>query len=77
MTMTMVYKIDNTGDIVEHAIYSLEPDEAVLAAWRQDQGDYNTWTYDKFKDHVKKDKFGYICGNFWAQFTTSFITVNV
>ena len=43
----------NTGE--EHH-YTCSPKTAVIAAWRQSKGDFNTWDYEKFNDEVKETK---------------------
>lgn len=42
---TEVKRIRDNGNIETVATYSLPPAEAVVAAFRQSKGDFNTWDY--------------------------------
>lgn len=47
--------------------YTLEPAKAVMAAYAQDQGDFNTWDYDKrYANMVKVGKLTVTCGDWSA-----------
>ncbi len=51
----------------EFCYYSkdLDPKEAVIAAYAQDNGDWNTWLYpDKYGIKVRETELCYICGDF-------------
>lgn len=37
---------------LEERVYTLPPEQAVVAAWRQSKGDWATWDYHKFSDRV-------------------------
>lgn len=42
----------------------LSPQEAVIAAYAQEHGDYNTWEYfDKYKVLVERGKLTITCGD--------------
>lgn len=38
---------------LEERVYTLPPEQAVVAAWRQSKGDWATWEYHKFADVVR------------------------
>jgi uncharacterized protein YutD len=50
----------------EERVYTCSPDEAVLAAYAQEHGDWNTWDYqDKYSKLLKKGQYTYLCGD-WS-----------
>ena len=54
----------NTGETIT---FSCAPKEAVIAAYAQSLGDWNTWTYaDKYGDAVVSGKRTVACGDFAA-----------
>lgn len=68
--MTKVYNLENP-DLVW--IYSLPPDEAVIAAYEQQtKKNYNTYNYKKPNNHEQylKTKYGHVCGDFYSKETT-------
>lgn len=46
--------------------YSLPPVKAVIAAWRQEQGDWSTWEYEKFTSEVRSGERTVCCGDWCA-----------
>ena len=62
--MTKVLNL-NTG---KHTTYSLPPKEAVVAAYEQSLGNFNTWQYKAFADHPKarRGQYSVSCGDFAA-----------
>jgi hypothetical protein len=53
-----------TGEFL-HYSRSLDPREAVIAAYAQDKGDWNTWLYsEKYGDKVLETNLCFICGDF-------------
>ena len=68
--------IDASAAIVTHVLdlrtgtytytYTLPADQAVVCAWYQDQGDYNTWGYDFNKAIFHPSGRSVHCGNFSA-----------
>ena len=47
--------------------YSCSPREAVIAAYAQSRGDWNTWQYkEKYDKLVEEGEFTIICGDFAA-----------
>jgi hypothetical protein len=65
--MTNVYNPDRPDFC---AVYSLSPDQAVIAAYEQFvNGNQNTWTY-RNPDHYtgyKRTAHGHYCNGFWAK----------
>lgn len=57
-----------TGE--EHAIYSLPPKEALVAAWEQHHKNFNTWEYAKKMEAnhypLKQETFGWTLGKFYV-----------
>jgi hypothetical protein len=52
----------------EHATFSLNARESVIAAYAQSRGDLNTWNYEsKYGKLARKTKYGWTCGKYWAQ----------
>ena len=52
----------------KHVTYSLPPEEAVVAAYEQNRGNFNTWQYAAFADHPKarRGQYSVSCGDFAA-----------
>ena len=52
----------------KHAKYSLPAKEAVVAAYEQSLGNFNTWQYKAFADHPKarQGQYSVSCGDFAA-----------
>lgn len=52
----------------KHQVYSLPPEEAVIAAYEQSRGNYNTWQYAAFADHseTRRGQYSVSCGDFTA-----------
>lgn len=60
MNMTSVYEIDHKGIVSVLATYSLEPYEALKAAYLHKIKKYmKTWNYDKTKLDIKETSNGY------------------
>lgn len=56
------------GDEVQ--VFSIGPREAVICAYAQSLGDYNTWGYESRYGHkVAMGTYGWCCGEFWAKLT--------
>ena len=55
-------------DTGKHTTYSLPPEEAVVAAYEQSLGNFNTWQYKAFADHpeARRGQYRVSCGNFSA-----------
>lgn len=62
--MTEVLNLE-TG---KHSTYSLSPKEAVVAAYEQSRGNYNTRQYAAFAEHpeARRGQYSVLCGNFTA-----------
>lgn len=60
--MTTVYTL---GGQVEQ-VFNLPPKEAVIAAYEQSKGNYNTWTYPDNPDYLVWGKRTVCAGNFAA-----------
>lgn len=46
-------------------VYTCSPREAVIAAYAQSKGDYNTWDYEKkYGEIVVETERTLLCGNF-------------
>ena len=67
MTVTTVYNLDTE----EETVFTLPPDQAVVAAFEQRRlrRNFETWDYPSPSDHsdYKRTKHGHVCGNFWAK----------
>jgi hypothetical protein len=53
----------------EKQLYTCSPKEAVIAAYAQSLGDYNTWDYNKKYNHLIRESpasLGISCGDFSA-----------
>ena len=52
----------------KHVKYSLPPEEAVVAAYEQSLGNWNTWQYKAFADHpeARRGQYSVSCGDFAA-----------
>jgi len=49
-------------------IFSLPPKQAVMAAYAQSLGDYNTWEYEqRYGKLPQRATYGWLCGEFWAK----------
>jgi len=44
--------------------YSCDPKMAVIAAYAQSLGDFNTWDYDKYNNLVEEGELTFFCGDF-------------
>lgn len=56
---TNIFKCDGDGNIVQLAVYSLNPEEALIAWIYQNlRNDFNTWDYPKHMKGVKPCKRG-------------------
>ena len=66
--LTDVYDMETCGI---YASYSLEPKQAIIAAWEQYHKNFNTWEYAKKLEqefyHLNKTKHGYTLGKFWVK----------
>lgn len=61
--MTSVFNLA-TG---ESRFYTCSPEEAVIAAFAQERGDWETWNYRRrYAYHVRKSQHGVSCGNWVA-----------
>lgn len=50
-------------------VYSCTPRQAVIAAFAQDRGDWNTWDYETRYGHlVENGRWHFFCGDFAARF---------
>ena len=61
--MTTVTNL-STGETL---IYSLLPEQAVIAAFESSKGNNNTWTYKDSKAQVTRGKHTVACGDFCAR----------
>ena len=53
---------------MEKKIYSCSPREAVIAAYAQAKGDWNTWDYEKRYDYLVEEALHtFLCGD-WSVF---------
>jgi hypothetical protein len=53
---------------LEKVYYTCKPKEAVIAAYAQESGDYNTWDYESRYSHlVEEGKAIWVVGN-WSVF---------
>lgn len=56
---TNIFKCDSNGTITQLAVYSLEPEKALIAWIYQNlRNDFNTWDYPKHMKGVKPCKRG-------------------
>lgn len=63
----MITRVTDLRTGREAARYSLGPREAVMAAYAQDRGDYNTWDYEtRYGDLPREGEAGWHCGDFSA-----------
>ena len=46
--------------------YTCSPKEAVVAAYAQKLGDFNTWDYKKYNNLIEEGKLVFCCGDFAA-----------
>ena len=53
----------NTG---EYTYFSLPPEQAVIAAYAQSRGDWNTWDYGKYRKYLRYGQYSVACGDFSA-----------
>lgn len=49
----------------EVKLYTQPPRRAVICAYAQSRGDFNTWDYDKYESMVEVTRSGFLCGD-WA-----------
>lgn len=61
--MTTVFNL-LTGEAV---YFTLNPEEAVIAAYAQSHKDFNTWNYQKYRSLVQRGTFYIFCGHFAAK----------
>lgn len=56
-----------TGQVITYSAPGLTPRRAVELAWRQAQGDYNTWDYDR-RDPAPIEEGAQVvtCGDWYA-----------
>jgi hypothetical protein len=50
----------------ESRVYSLKPREAVIAAYLQDRGNFNTWEYPEWEPEIIEGFRTVSCGNWVA-----------
>lgn len=51
----------------EKQVYTCSPKQAVIAAYAQSKGDWNTWQYDEHYGHLlEQGKQTVLCGDFGA-----------
>ena len=51
----------------QEQVYTCSPKEAVIAAYAQSLGDWNTWDYaEKYSNLVMEGKVSFSCGDFAA-----------
>ena len=52
----------------EYITYSIPPEEAVVAAYEQSRGNWNTWQYPTFAEHLeaRRGEYSVSCGDFAA-----------
>ena len=50
----------------EQQVYTLPPRQAVVCAWYQAQGNFNTWDYDYENAPVTEGKYTVACGDWCA-----------
>jgi len=62
VSMTKVYNLLTGVEL----IYSISPQAAVIAAWEQDRGNFNTWTYERSKAPVEHGRFSVTAGDWTA-----------
>lgn len=63
----MVTHVYNLGSNAEPQMYTLPPREAVLAAYAQSLGDWNTWDYaTKYGHLIEYGRVSVVCGDFSA-----------
>jgi hypothetical protein len=64
--MVGVYDL-RTADYEPTAWYSCTPREAVMAAYAQSRGDWNTWNYERDYSYlVRESDRGFNCGDFFC-----------
>lgn len=64
--MTRIVTVTNLSTSEERT-YTLPPERAVIAAYAQARGDWNTWTYaDKYQHIVTHGKRTVSCGDWTA-----------
>ena len=64
MAMANVYDLRSETPLPV-ASYSCEPRSAVIAAYAQSRGDWNTWNYERAYSHlVREGEHSFICGDF-------------
>ena len=51
---------------LEKRVYALPPRDAVIAAYAQEHGDYNSWDYQKYESLVTVGFITVACGNWCA-----------
>ena len=50
----------------QELIYTCSPEDAVIAAYAQERGDYNTWQYKERYGHLLEEgKHTFLCGD-WS-----------
>jgi len=60
--------VHNMSDLTHLQTYSIGPREAVMAAYAQSRGDFNTWNYEtKYGALVEESPNFYFCGDFSAK----------
>lgn len=52
----------NLNDMENVREYDLPPEKAVINAYAQFRGDYNTWDYGKYEKFLKEGQFCWFCG---------------
>jgi hypothetical protein len=64
----MSFVVDLSNDSDDYQKFDLDEKSAVVAAYEQSQGNFNTDTYPKFEDHKlsREGKRTVACGNFCA-----------
>ena len=64
MTTVIVYNLSNPDDKIS---YTCTPRQAVIAAYAQNNRDYNTWQYEeRYGKLVEETEDTWLCGDFCA-----------
>jgi len=60
-----MYTVKNLADGSTQVYSCCKPKEAVVCAYAQSKGDFNTWNYDsKYSNLVEESELCYLCGDF-------------
>jgi hypothetical protein len=64
-------EVFNLSDPGQRQVFTCSPEEAVIAAYAQSRGNFNTWTYGQYRSLLRYGRISVACGDFVANKSAS------